>query len=143
MYPLDTMLGLDSDEVTKSTGVILVALLIAGFVPIIGLIRLVPMLKEVILGAAVVVAFTGIGDTKEAVKFALVTGMLAALVFNVIYIPGQIFLGGVFGAASDGASASGMAMFRGLGAATNLIGFVLFSPFGYAIGGVIGGVLND
>jgi hypothetical protein len=36
-----------------------------------------------------------------------------------------------------------MAMFRGLGAATNLIGFVLFSPFGYAIGGVIGGVLND
>jgi hypothetical protein len=139
------MFGFDDSEFKKSTATIFVVLLVVGFVPIIGLIRLVPLFKEVLLGAAVVAAFTTISDTKRAIKFALVTGMIAAVLFNVIYIPGQFVLGGVIGAASGsgGDQAAGMAMLSGLGALTNIFGLLFFSPIGYAIGGALGGVLNS
>jgi hypothetical protein len=138
------MFGFDDSEFKKALGTILVALLVTGFVPIINLVRIIPLFKEVVLGTVVVVVFTTISDTKQGVKFALITGMLAALVFNVIYIPSCFVLGGAFGAASGGGEQAGqMAMMQGIGAAANLIGFVLFSPFGYAIGGAIGSVLND
>lgn len=136
------MFGFDSSEFRKSTASIFVALLVVGFVPLVGLIRIVPLLKEVVLGAAVVAAFTSISDTKRAVKFALLTGMVAAVLFNVVFIPGQILLGGLFGAVGESSTATGGAFLSGLGALANLIGLVLFSPFGYAIGGAIGGFVN-
>jgi hypothetical protein len=138
------MFGFDDSAFKKALGTILVALLVTGFLPIINLVRLIPLFKEVVLGTVVVVVFTSIRDTKQGIKFALVTGMLAALVFNIVYIPTSFILGGAIGAASgSGEQAGRMAMMQGIGAAANLIGFVLFSPFGYAIGGALGSVLND
>ncbi|NLV11369.1 hypothetical protein ACAH01_05305 [Halomicrobium sp. HM KBTZ05] len=139
------MFGFDDSEVKKSIGTIFVALLVMGFVPIINLIRIVPFFKEVVLGAVVVVVFTSLSEVKRGIKFALVTGMIAAVAFNVVFIPGQIILGGVMGAASGatGEAAGGMAMLSGLGAITNLIGLLFMSPIGYTIGGAIGSVLNS
>ncbi|QGA83376.1 hypothetical protein [Halomicrobium sp. LC1Hm] len=139
------MFGFDDSEVKKSIGTIFVALLVMGFVPIINLIRIVPFFKEVVLGAVVVVVFTSLSEVKRGIKFALVTGMIAAVAFNVVFIPGQIILGGVMGAASGatGEAAGGMAMLNGLGALTNLIGLLFMSPIGYTIGGAIGSVLNS
>jgi hypothetical protein len=143
------MFGFNDSEFKKSTATIFIALLLFGFVPIIGdLIRLVPLFKEVVLGAVVVAVFTSVSDTGTGVKFALASGMIAAVLFNIIYIPGQTLLGGVFGAlgssGSDAAAVGGMsAMFSGLGALTNLIGLIFMSPIGYAIGGAIGSVVNQ
>jgi hypothetical protein len=143
------MFGFNDSEFKKSTATIFVALLIFGFVPIIGhLIRAVPLFKEVVLGAVVVAVFTSISDTGTGVKFALASGMIAAVLFNIIYIPGQTLLGGVFGAltsAGDEAVATGgaSAMFSGLGALTNLIGLIFMSPIGYALGGAIGSAVNQ
>jgi hypothetical protein len=139
------MFGFDDSEFKKATAVILAGLLFAGFMPIIGdLIRLVPMFKEFLLGAAVVTVFTSIDGTRRAIKFALLTGMIAAVAFNIVYIPTQIFLGGLIGASSSGggSEAASMAVLSGIGALSNLFGLVLFSPFGYAFGGVLGSVLN-
>lgn len=140
------MFGFDDSEFKKSTASIFVALLVFGFVPIIGLVRVIPLFKEILLGAAVVAVFTTISDTKRAIKFALVTGMIAAVLFNVIYIPGQTLLGGLLGAVSEGGgadAAGGMALLSGLGALANLIGLIFMSPLGYVIGGALGGVLNQ
>ena len=138
------MFGFDDSEFKKSTATIFVALLIFGFIPIIGLIRAIPLFKEILLGAAVVAVFTTISDTKRAIKFALVSGMIAAVAFNVVYIPGQIFLGGIIGAASGTAEEAGsMALLSGLGALSNIIGLIFFSPIGYVIGGALGSVLNQ
>lgn len=139
------MFGFDDSEFKKSTASIFVALLIFGFVPIIGLIRVIPTFKEILLGAFVVAFFTSISDTKQAIKFALISGMIAAVAFNVIYIPGQFVLGGIMGAAGGGGSeaAATMSALQGLGALLNIIGLILFSPFGYIIGGALGGVLNS
>lgn len=140
------MFGFDDSEFKKSTASIFVALLVFGFIPIIGLIRAIPLFKEILLGAAVVAVFTTISDTKRAIKFALLTGMIAAVLFNVVYIPGQTLLGGLFGAVSEGGgadAAGGMALLSGLGALTNLIGLIFISPVGYVIGGALGGVLNQ
>lgn len=89
------ILGFDEDAFKKSVGVVFVVLLLAGFVPILGgLVRLVPTLKEIVLGTVVVAAFTGIEDTTEGIKFALVTGMLVGLVF---FSPIAYVVGGVVG----------------------------------------------
>ncbi|WP_220578332.1 hypothetical protein [Haloarcula nitratireducens] len=115
-----------------------------GFVPILNLVRFVPFFKEILLGAAVVAAFTTIEDTKTAIKFALVTGMIAAVAFNVIYVPGSFVLGGIMGVGgSNPDAAGGMAMLAGLGALTNIVGLIFMSPIGYTIGGALGSVLNS
>ncbi|WP_018258052.1 hypothetical protein [Halomicrobium katesii] len=139
------MFGFDDSEVKKSIGTIFVALLVMGFVPIINFIRIVPFFKEVVLGAAVVAVFTSLSEVKRGIKFALVTGMIAAVAFNVVFIPGQIILSGVMGAASGatGEAAGGMALLSGIGALSNLIGLLFMSPIGYTIGGAIGSVLNS
>jgi hypothetical protein len=134
--------------------VILAALFVTSLVPIVNLVRFIPLFKEIVLGAAVVLAFTAISDSTEGAKHALIAGMAAAVVFNVINIPLQIVLGGLaWGGGSMGSAGAGTAtageaaamggMFGGLGALTNLIGLIFFSPFGYAIGGLIGAAVND
>lgn len=137
------MFGFDDSEFKKSTVSIFVALLIFGFIPIINLIRAVPLFKEILLGAAVVAVFTTISDTKRAIKFALVSGMIAAVVFNVVYIPVQTLLGGLMGMGGTAEEAGGMALLAGIGALSNLIGLIFFSPIGYVIGGALGSVLNQ
>jgi hypothetical protein len=138
------MFGFEDSTVKKSIGVIFAALVVAGFVPILNLVRVVPLFKEVVLGAVVVIAFTSITDTGDAIKFALITGMIAAVAFNVIYIPGSFLLGGLMSVGAGSAEAAGgMAMLAGLGALTNLLGLLFFSPIGYVIGGAIGGVVNS
>ncbi|WP_459194915.1 hypothetical protein [Halosimplex sp. J119] len=136
------ILGFDDDAFKKSVATIFVALLVTGFVPIVNFIRYVPLFKEVLLGALVVVAFTSITDAGDAVKFTVVTGMIAAVAFNVVYIPATSLLGGVMGAAT-GADAGMMMVARGLGALMNLFGLIFLSPVGYMIGGALGSVLND
>ncbi|MBX0293624.1 hypothetical protein EGH23_01860 [Halomicroarcula sp. F27] len=136
--------GFNESEFKKSTASIFVVLLVTGFVPILNLVRFVPFFKEILLGAAVVAAFTTIEDTKTAIKFALVTGMIAAVAFNVIYVPGSFVLGGIMGVGgSNPDAAGGMAMLAGLGALTNIVGLIFMSPIGYTIGGALGSVLNS
>ncbi len=136
------ILGLDDEAFKQSTAAIFVALLITGFVPILNLIRYVPLVKEVFLGAFVVVAFTSISDAEEGIKFSLVTGMLAAVAFNVVYIPGSIVLGGLLGAATGEGAAGALMAINGLGALMNVFGLLFMSPIGYILGGALGSVLN-
>jgi hypothetical protein len=91
---------------------------------------------------AVVVAFTSITDAESGIKFTLVTGMIAAVAFNVVYIPASFVLGGVTGA-TVGADVGMMMVAQGLGALMNLFGLIFLSPVGYILGGAIGSVLND
>lgn len=144
-FELKMLFGFNDSEVKKATASIFVALLIFGFIPIVNLIRFIPFFKEILLGAAVVAVFTNIGDTMEAVKFAVITGMIAAVAFNVIYIPGSFLLGGLIGGISGagGEAAGQMAVLQGLGALTNIIGLIFMSPIGYAIGGAVASFLNE
>lgn len=132
----------------KASGVILLVLFVTRL-PIISLIRILPTFKELVLGAVVVAAFTQVVDRKEGAKYALIAGMAAAVVFNVINIPLSIILGSVMGAggafgssgAENAAAAGGIV--GALGALSNLIGLLIFSPIGYGIGGVIGTFINE
>jgi|GEM_PF-3329030 len=127
--------------------VVIFLALVVFHLPIIGLINLVPVFKEVVLGAAVVAGLTSIADTKAGIKYALVSGMVAAVLFNALYIPGQFLLGGVLGAASmPESAASGAAvssLMSGFGALLNLVGVVIFSPIGYTVGGALGTLVNQ
>lgn len=130
----------------KSIGAIFVALVVFHL-PIIGLINILPTFKEILLGTAVVAGLTTISDTTEGIKHALIAGMIAAIAFNVLYIPAQFVIGGIGGAvgAGESAAAAGVAsgLFSGLGALLNLVGLAIFSPIGYVIGGALGTVVND
>jgi len=129
----------------KAIGVIFLALVVFHL-PIIGFINLLPAFKEVLLGAVVVVGLTSLTDTKAGIKYALVSGMVAAVLFNALYIPAQFLLGGVFGAATATESAAGGAaissFISGFGALLNLVGVVIFSPVGYTVGGALGTLVN-
>lgn len=121
---------------------ILAALFATAYVPMVSSIRFVPMLKEAVLGAVVVVAFTPITTAKGGVKYALAAGMTAAVVFNLVNIPLQLVIGGLV-IGGQGGSAGAMGSFvAGLGALSNLVGLVFFSPLGYFVGGAVGSQLN-
>ena len=130
----------------KSIGLVFVALIVFHL-PIIGLINIIPTFKEIVLGALVVGGLTTISDTMEGIKHALIAGMIAAILFNVLYIPAQFVIGGIGGAVGGGesAAASGAAsgLISGFGALLNLVGLIIFSPVGYIIGGALGTVVND
>jgi len=139
------MFGLNSGEFKKGTGAIFVGLCFFGvlrFIPLISLIPTVPVWKEVLLGTLAVAGLTSINDTGEGIKFALVCGMIAAVAFNILYIPAQILFSSVVGAATEGAGAGIGALAGTLGAFANLIGVVIFSPIGYIVGGALGSALN-
>ncbi|WP_251343296.1 hypothetical protein [Haloplanus halophilus] len=125
-----------------------IAAVFAGLVithlPIINLIGLLPTFKEILLGAGVVFAFTSLTEPADGAKHAFVSGMTAAVVFNVLWIPGSALLGGSLAAIGGSTAADAVAsgMLQGLGALTNLIGLLIFSPVGYAVGGVLGAVGN-
>ena len=128
-----------------SIAVIFVALIVFHL-PIIGLINLLPLFKEILLGAVVVGLLTSLSEPKAGIKHALVAGMIAAIAFNALYIPFQFLMGGVWGATSGAESAAGAAavgsLLSGFGALFNLVGVAIFSPIGYIIGGGIGSFFN-
>ena len=131
----------------KSIGLVFAALIVFHL-PIIGFINIIPTFKEIVLGALVVGGLTTISDTMEGIKHALIAGMIAAILFNVLYIPAQFVIGGIGGAVGGGGEstvASGVAigLVSGFGALLNLVGLVIFSPVGYIIGGALGTVVND
>jgi hypothetical protein len=134
------------DRYGRSIGVVFAGLFLTWIVPVVNLVRLVPLFKEAVLGVLVVVAFTSLEDWGQGAKHALVSGMIAAVAFNVVRIPAGVVLGGLAGAAGGGAGAAETAAFAGalsgLGALTNVVGLVLFSPLGYIAGGAVGGLLN-
>jgi hypothetical protein len=73
-----------------------------------------------------------------------VSGMIAAVAFNVVWIPFRFVLGGAAaGAASGdvGAVATG-GLIAGFGAGFDLIGLVVFSPVGDSVGGAVGSYLD-
>ena len=118
--------------------------LVVTHLPIVNLIGLVPTFKEILLGAGVVFAFTSLTEPADGAKHAFVSGMTAAVVFNVIWIPGSAIIGGSLVAAGGSTASDAVAsgVLQGLGALTNLIGLLVFSPIGYAVGGVLGAVGN-
>jgi hypothetical protein len=143
------IMGYDREVVLKAIGVTIVALFVTNIIPIVNFIKLIPTFKEVVIGGLVVAGLTSISDTTEGVKFALLTGMIAAVLFNLFYIPFQVLFGGLAGGMMSGTEMSpadgamGTAAVAGLGAMLNLVGVVIFSPIGYAIGGALGTLAND
>jgi hypothetical protein len=95
----------------------------------------------------VVGGLTTTADKVDGAAFAIVVGMIAAILFNVINIPARIVLSAGFVAAGGGGDpAAGAALggvMGGLGALSNIVGIIFFSPIGYGLGGVIGAVIND
>lgn len=137
------------EQFTEKYGMSIAAIfvgLIVTHLPFISVVNLVPMFKEVVLGAIAVAALTSLTEAGDGAKHALIAGMTAAVLFNIIWIPGSIVLGGALTAASGGAAAGAAAVgggiLSGLGWLSNFIGLVLFSPIGYAVGGVVGSFLN-
>ena len=139
------MFGFDNGEFKVATGAIFVGLCFFGvlrFIPLISLIPSIPIWKEVLLGVVAVTVFTSIDDTGQGIKFALLSGMIAAVAFNVLYIPAQILFSSVVGAAMESSGAGYGAFAGALGAFANLLGVVFFSPIGYTVGGALGSALN-
>lgn len=127
----------------RSTTVVFVALWLT-VAPIINLTRALPLFKEMVLGAVVVAGLTSLEDWGQGAKHALVSGMTAAVLFNLLFIPGSIILTGASAAASGASGESALIGSLGiaLGAFSNLLGLVLFSPVGYLLGGAAGSALN-
>jgi hypothetical protein len=104
----------DRDTYLKGTGTVLIALFVFNWIPIVNLIRIIPTFKELILGATVVVAFTSAAEWKDGGTYALVVGMIAAVLFNQINIPLRTLFGGVMygamGTGSDAGAAGSAAM---------------------------------
>lgn len=138
------------DTYAAAIGLIFVALVVTHL-PIVNFVNFVPTLKEIGIAAAVVAGTTSITEDKEGAKFALVSGMIAAVLFNVLYIAGSFAFGAIAygGEMMSGAGAAGPesgmmgGALLGFAALTNLFGLFFFSPVGYAIGGLIGAQVND
>lgn len=151
MSPTQTTVQSSDDGFLDTYGASIVVVfggLVVFHLPIVSMINWVPTVKEVILGVVVVAGFTSTTDPGQALKFALVSGMVAAVAFNLVYVPVATVLGGLWFAATSGAeSAVTMGLLGGLlagfGALLNLVGLVLFSPVGYGLGGLIGTVFNE
>ncbi len=149
------MVSLDYPTETWALGVggAFAALAVFNFVPIVNLIRLLPTFKEVLIGAALVVLLLETTEYVDGAVFALVAGMIAAVVVNVVrfVLLSVVGLSGMFGGMGPGAGmgpgggigAGGSVGFAALGAAISFIGVIIFSPVGYAVGGAVGAFLNE
>lgn len=139
------MFGFNDGEFKVAAMAIFVGLCGFGvlrFIPLISILPTIPIWKEALLGAGAVTVFTSIDTAGEGIKFALLCGMIAAVAFNILYIPSQILFSTFVGAAIEGSSAGGGAFLGTLGAFANLIGVIFISPIGYSIGGALGAALN-
>jgi hypothetical protein len=147
------MVSLDHSTETWALGVggAFAALAVFNFVPIVNLIRLLPTVKEVLIGAALVVLLLETTEYVDGAAFALVVGMIAAVVVNVarFVLTAVVGLTGVVDGMGPGTppgagmGAGGSLGLAALGAAISFVGVVLFSPVGYLVGGAVGALLNE
>jgi hypothetical protein len=117
------------------------AALVASALPVVAFVRVVPALKEALLGAAMVLLLLETTDPGDGAAFAVLAGTAATLLFNAFVLAaglvGVPVLGG--GAAAVAAVAPDLApLFR----AARLLSVLVVSPAGYALGGAVGAWLN-
>jgi hypothetical protein len=139
----------DLDYPTETWGLAVfgtLATLVATAVPVVALVRVVPALKEFLIGAAVVYLLLDTTDAGNGAAFAVVAGMAATLLFNLF--------AAVFGAALGvDLVGSGAAAVAGVGAVggvdlpvllrfARVFSVLVVSPIGYAAGGALGAYLN-
>lgn len=132
-----------NDGFVDKYGIAIAAVFVALWItalPIINLLRAVPLFKEVVIGAAVVVAFTSLDDWGQGAKYALISGMVAAVLFNLTWIPASILVG--LSSAGGAESAAMLGALGALGAFANLVGLIFISPVGYLAGGALGAALR-
>ncbi|ESS06349.1 MAG: hypothetical protein A07HB70_01064 [uncultured archaeon A07HB70] len=143
------MVDLDHSTETWLLGVAAAfgALAVFNFVPIVGLIRLLPAFKEVLIGAGLVVLLLDTTELGTGAVYALVVGMAAAVVVNVVRfglrLVGLSLMGAVGAGPGPGPGVGGGLGFATLGVLTSVVGLVLFSPVGYLAGGAAGAWLNE
>lgn len=121
------------------------ALAVFNFVPLVGLIGLLPALKEVLIGAGLVVLLLDTTELGTGAVYALVVGMVAAVAVNVVRFVLRLVGLSVMGAAGagPGPGVGGSLGVATLGVLTSAVGLVLFSPVGYLAGGAAGAWLNE
>ena len=143
------MVSLDYPTETWALGIggAFAALAVFNFVPFVNLIRLLPTFKEILIGAALVVLLLETTEYVDGAAFALVAGMVAAVVVNVVrfVLLSVVGISGMLGGMGPGAGMSpgGSVGFAALGAAISFVGVIIFSPIGYAVGGAVGALLNE
>jgi len=118
------------------------ALAVFNFVPLVSLIRLIPAFKEVLIGAGLVVLLLDTTDLGTGAVYALVVGMVAAVVVNVVRLVLSLAGLSLMGA-EPGMGMAGSLGVATLGVVANLLGLVFFSPVGYLVGGAAGAWLNE
>jgi hypothetical protein len=132
-----------NDGFVDKYGIAIAAVFVALWVtalPIVNLLRAVPLFKEIVIGAAVVVVFTSLDDWGQGAKYALVSGMAGAILFNLTWIPASFVVG--LSSAGGAESAAMLGALGALGAFANVVGLLFMSPVGYLAGGALGGALR-
>jgi len=143
------MVDLDHPAETWLLGIVaaFAALAVFNFVPFVNLIRLIPAFKEVLIGAGLVVLLLDTADLGTGAVYALIVGMVAAVVVNVVrFVLSLVGLSLLGGTSAMGPAPEGMAGglgFAALGLVANAVGLLFFSPVGYLAGGAAGAWLNS
>jgi hypothetical protein len=122
------------------------AALVATALPVVAFVRVVPALKEVLIGAALVYLLLETTELGDGAAFAVVAGMVATVLFNVL----AAVVGAVVGVSLLGGGANvvaGMGSFAGVdlavvARAVRLFSILVVSPVGYTAGGALGAYLN-
>ncbi|MFB6169159.1 MAG: hypothetical protein ABEJ43_09980 [Haloferacaceae archaeon] len=121
------------------------AALVATALPVVALVRVVPALKEVLIGAALVYLLLETTELGDGAAFAAVAGMAATVLFNVL----AAVVGAVVGVALLGGAdaVAGMGTVAGVDLpvvlrAVRLFTILVVSPVGYTAGGALGAYLN-
>lgn len=122
------------------------AALVATALPVVAFVRVVPALKEVLIGAAVVYLLLDTADAGNGAAFAVVAGMAATLLFNALVVVfgaafGVSLVGGGAAAVSEVGTGTGVDLPVILRFA-RLFSVLVVSPIGYAAGGALGAYLN-
>lgn len=121
------------------------AALIATALPVVAFVRIVPGLKEALIGAAAVYLLLDTADAGNGAAFAVVAGMAATLLFNAL----AVVFGAAFGVSLVGGGAAAVSEV-GAGAGIDLpvllrfarlFSVLVVSPIGYAAGGGLGAYL--
>lgn len=123
------------------------AALVATAFPVVAFVRVVPALKEILIGAGMVYLLLETSDLADGATFAVVAGMVAAVVFNLL----ATVAGALIGVSLLGGGADAVAGLSGAVAgvelpvllrAVRLFSILVVSPVGYAAGGALGAYLN-
>lgn len=122
------------------------AALVVTALPGVALVRVVPALKEILIGAGVVYVLLDTAETADGAAVAVVAGMVATVGFNVLAavvgaVVGVTLLGGGADAVAGAGVVAGVDLAAAL-RAVRLLSVLFVSPVGYAVGGALGAYLN-